>query len=102
MTNTRYLYTGVTNLSGLSSSDILKLLIAADELGIPELIEYAQSKLIEDSHLWIPKKFVQMMHTVKRHDVFTKLKIFTEDIIRQQPHLILASEDFETLQESEF
>ncbi|RGB27975.1 hypothetical protein C1646_717286, partial [Rhizophagus diaphanus] len=60
----KYIYTGELNLNKQSSEDILKLLVASDELLIDELFEYVQNYLIERRNSWIRQNFVHVLHTV--------------------------------------
>ena len=44
----RYIYGGIFSLNGQDNSDILKYLMAADELLLQELVDYLQGYLTEN------------------------------------------------------
>ena len=45
----RYIYGGILSLNEQDTSDILKVLTAADELSLQEIVDYLQKYLIEIS-----------------------------------------------------
>ncbi|GBC39600.2 BTB/POZ protein [Rhizophagus irregularis DAOM 181602=DAOM 197198] len=53
----KYIYGGILSLDEQETSDILKVLIAADELLLQEIVEYLQNYLIENKSEWIEQHF---------------------------------------------
>ncbi|CAB4440709.1 unnamed protein product [Rhizophagus irregularis] len=52
-----YIYGGNISLNEYDNSDIIKILIAAKELSLQDLITYLQSFLIENETNWIEQNF---------------------------------------------
>ncbi|GBC45224.2 BTB/POZ protein [Rhizophagus irregularis DAOM 181602=DAOM 197198] len=53
----RYIYSGKISLDEYDTSDIIKILVAGNELGFQELITYLQSYLIETKTNWMEQNF---------------------------------------------
>jgi hypothetical protein len=53
----RYIYGGVISLNEQEPSEILKILIAANQLILQELIDYLQEYLIENKSEWMEQYF---------------------------------------------
>ncbi|CAB4420559.1 unnamed protein product [Rhizophagus irregularis] len=53
----RYIYGGRLSLKEYDISDIIKILVAANELNLQELITHLQSFLIINKENWIKSKF---------------------------------------------
>ncbi|GES93536.1 hypothetical protein GLOIN_2v1868410 [Rhizophagus clarus] len=52
-----YIYGGILSLNERDTSDFLKILVAADELHLQELIDYLQKYLIDNKSEWIEQHF---------------------------------------------
>ncbi|PKK59932.1 BTB-domain-containing protein [Rhizophagus irregularis] len=63
----RYIYLGELDLTEQPGEDILKLLIASDELLLEELVEYSRDYLIKHQRNWIQKKFVLIHNTACKY-----------------------------------
>ena len=74
--------------------DIIKILKAANELSLQELITYLQSYLIENNAYWMEQNFNLMNQTSFEHDSFLKLQKFCTDLMSKEPEKILKSLDF--------
>uniref|UniRef100_U9UMU9 Kelch-like protein 17 n=1 Tax=Rhizophagus irregularis (strain DAOM 181602 / DAOM 197198 / MUCL 43194) TaxID=747089 RepID=U9UMU9_RHIID len=79
--------------------DIIKILIAANELNIQELIPYLQSFLIENKPYWMKQNFNLIYQTSFENDSFLDLQKFCTEIISKQPEKILHSFDFTSISE---
>ncbi|RGB31949.1 hypothetical protein C1646_816955 [Rhizophagus diaphanus] len=93
----RYIYTGELNLTGQLSENILRLLIASDELLLEELVKFLQEYLIEQRKNWVHKNFVFVLNTVCS---LTSCKILQDhcfETICFDPELLLASDSFPKL-----
>ncbi|CAG8490593.1 5185_t:CDS:2 [Ambispora leptoticha] len=97
----KYMYTGVVNLDDQVGSDVFELLVAADELEINELINYAQTHLIESKSSWLEENIVTVLHAANLHESFKTLKNYSSRILAESPHFIFRSDDFFSLEESE-
>jgi hypothetical protein len=53
----RYIYSGRLSLKEHDILDIIKILVAGNELGLQELVTYIQSFLIETKANWMEENF---------------------------------------------
>ncbi|PKY14656.1 POZ domain-containing protein, partial [Rhizophagus irregularis] len=53
----RYIYGGKISLNDYDNSDIIKVLVAANELNLQELVIYLQSFLIKNKKTWMEENF---------------------------------------------
>ena len=65
--------------------DIIKILEAANELSLQELIDYLQSFLIEKKVNWMKQNFSLVYQTSFKHDTFLELQKFCNDLISGEP-----------------
>ncbi|KAG9287968.1 hypothetical protein G9A89_017563 [Geosiphon pyriformis] len=96
----RYMYTGVVNLNTEKGTDVLQILIAADELELLELINHGQEHLIKNESKWLQENAVKTMGIVFRHEPFEKLKEHYFQMVGSNPDIIFNSNDFLSLEES--
>ncbi|CAB4433239.1 unnamed protein product [Rhizophagus irregularis] len=95
----RYIYGGRLSLEEYDTSDIIKILIAANELSLQELITRLQSFLIENKKNWMEKNFNLIYKTSFENDSFLKLRNFCTELISNKPEKIFNSIDFISLSE---
>ena len=69
----RFIYCGNIELKNLQGPDVLKLLIAVDELNIQQLISHVQEFLIERQTEFLHKNPTGILETVYQHESFTDL-----------------------------
>ncbi|CAG8544991.1 8823_t:CDS:2, partial [Racocetra fulgida] len=69
----RYIYSGIIELDQLDGADLLRLMLASDELQLPILITHAQDHLIKTQSEWINQTLVPILHIVCHHGTFGKL-----------------------------
>ena len=74
----RYIYGGKLSLETYDTLDIIKILKAANELSLQELIAYLQSYLIENSTNWMEQNFNLINQTSFELDSFLKLQNFVQ------------------------
>ncbi|CAH1768372.1 3860_t:CDS:2, partial [Entrophospora sp. SA101] len=74
-------------------SDILEILIAADELILDELTEHIQIYLMEET-FWLPENIVQVIQTVFPFETCKNLQNYCTEIICHNPTIIFESDDF--------
>ena len=79
--------------------DIIRILEAANELSIQELIEYLQSFLIKNKVNWLEQNFSLIYQTSFKHDSFLELQKFCTDLIIDEPEKIFKSLDFISIPE---
>ena len=93
----RYIYGGELFLTEYDISEIIKILEAASELSLQELISYLQSFLVENNTKWIEQTFGLIYQTSFKHDSFPDLQKFCTDLINDKPEKIFKSLDFITI-----
>ncbi|CAI2181194.1 9071_t:CDS:2 [Funneliformis geosporum] len=96
-----YIYSGQISLEQEHPKTVLDLLSAADELIIPELINYVQVYLLENHIEWIRKYPLQILHhTAFRLETCKKLQDVCLKVICTNPELIFGTMEFTKLEES--
>ncbi|GBB89312.1 hypothetical protein RclHR1_00160028 [Rhizophagus clarus] len=89
----RYLYCGQLDLSvDEGGSDILKLLIATEELGLNILNEYIQEFLIENQNELLHNNPIEILEVVFQYEAFTKLKDNLLKTICQKPKILFGTD----------
>src|SRR6185437_2773189 len=68
-------------------------------MNLHEFVEYIQQHIISQNHLddndWIVRNGVKLFNTITiRKGVFLKLEEFCDDIMSQEPKLLLGSNEF--------
>ncbi|CAG8511878.1 1289_t:CDS:2, partial [Acaulospora colombiana] len=96
----RFIYCGVINLCELDGSEVFKVLIAADELGLQKLIDHIQKFMIENRDNFLREDPVKMLCIVTCHETFDDLKNFCLETILADPDILFGSEKFLNLEES--
>ena len=72
-------------MKNLQGPDVLKLLIAVDELNIQRLILHVQEFLIEHKTKFLHQNPNGILETVYQHEKFTDLWYFCLEIICEEP-----------------
>jgi hypothetical protein len=80
-------------------TDIIKILVAAEELGLQELIILLQSFLIENKSDWMELNFNIIYRTSFENKSFLELQKYCDDLISKDPHKIFGSPDFSLIPE---
>ncbi|CAB5383086.1 unnamed protein product [Rhizophagus irregularis] len=70
----RYIYSGRIGLEKLGEGDIVKLLIAADELIFEELIYPLQEYLLQNKQKWIQDNILYVLNTVIERNACSRLR----------------------------
>ena len=76
----RFIYCGNIELKNLQGPDVLKLLIAVDELNIQPLISHIQEYLIEHQAEFLHQNPTGILETVYQHETFTDLWNFCLEV----------------------
>ena len=90
----RFIYCGNIELKNLQGPDVLKLLIAVDELNIQQLIPYIQEFLIEHQTEFLYQNPIGILETVYQHETFTSLWNFCLEKICKEPKILFNSDNF--------
>ncbi|CAG8727378.1 750_t:CDS:2, partial [Acaulospora morrowiae] len=96
----KYMYCGVVELEKLDGADLLRLMLASDELQLPSLIIHAQEHLIKHQSEWIKQTLVPILHIVCHRGAFEKLRDYTLKYVCSHSKDIFESKDFTSLEES--
>jgi hypothetical protein len=72
----RYIYCGKLSLKECDTLDIIKILIAASELSLHELIPHLQFFLIENKVDWMIQNFSLIYQTSFENESFLELRKF--------------------------
>ncbi|POG70024.1 hypothetical protein GLOIN_2v1776267 [Rhizophagus irregularis DAOM 181602=DAOM 197198] len=93
----RYLYGGILSLNGQDTLDIFKLLAAADELLLQELVDYLQKYFIENKIEWMEQNF-ELTHRISfQSNSLPEIQKFCTDFMAKSPEKIFKSLDFTSL-----
>ncbi|GBC27039.2 carbohydrate-binding module family 13 protein [Rhizophagus irregularis DAOM 181602=DAOM 197198] len=95
----RYFYGGRISLAEYDILDIIKILLAANELSIQELIPHLQSFLIKNKANWMEQNFNLIYQTSFENNSFLDLQKFCTELISNQPEKIFNSSDFTSIPE---
>jgi hypothetical protein len=79
--------------------DIIKILVAANELRLQELISSLQSLLIEKKMYWMEQNFNLIYQTSFGNNSFLDLQKFCTELISNKPEKIFNSPDFTSIPE---
>ncbi|CAB4427794.1 unnamed protein product [Rhizophagus irregularis] len=95
----RYIYGGRLSLEECDTLDIIKILMAASELSLQELIPHLQSFLINNKASWMEQNFSLIYQTSFENDSFLKLQKFCTELMSKEPEKIFNSPDFISITE---
>src|SRR3954452_16696412 len=90
----RFIYCGNIELKNLQGPDVLRLLIAVDELNIQQLISYIQEFLIEHKAEFLQQNPTGILETVYQHETFTDLWNFCLEKICKEHKILFNSDQF--------
>ncbi|CAB4404492.1 unnamed protein product [Rhizophagus irregularis] len=90
----RFIYCGNIELKNLQGPDVLKLLIAVDELNIQQLVSHIQEYLIEHQTEFLYQNPTGILEIVYQHETFTDLWNFCLKTICEEPKILFDSDKF--------
>ncbi|GES86396.1 hypothetical protein GLOIN_2v1478619 [Rhizophagus clarus] len=90
----RFIYSGNIELKNLQGPDVLKLLIAVDELNNQQLISHIQEYLIKHRTEFLHQNPTGILETVYQHETFTDLWKFFLEKICEEPKILFDSDKF--------
>ncbi|GBC10248.1 hypothetical protein RclHR1_09470008 [Rhizophagus clarus] len=94
-----YIYGGILSLNVNDTSDLLKILVAADNLYLQELVDYLQKYLIENKSEWIEQHFGFTQQVSSQSNNLLELQEFCTNLMAQSPEKIFKSFGFASLSE---
>ncbi|RHZ88766.1 hypothetical protein Glove_21g336 [Diversispora epigaea] len=97
-----WVYCGIVHLREYDGPEILKILIASDELGLQRLIDFIQKFLIDNRDDFLRQDPVGMLYIITRHLGFGSLKKFCLETICSDPDILFKSNKYLTLEEEIF
>jgi hypothetical protein len=86
-------------LNEQDTSEIVKILLAADELLLQELVDYLQKYLIENKSEWMEQHFELIHRASFQSNSLLELQQFCTDFMANSPEKIFKSLDFTSLPE---
>jgi hypothetical protein len=95
----RYIYGGIFSLNEQEPLEILRVLVAADQLHLQELVDYSQEYLIENEVEWLEQHFELIYQAGFQSNSLLKLQNFCTDCMTKTPQKIFKSLDFTSLSE---
>ncbi|EXX75296.1 hypothetical protein RirG_043070 [Rhizophagus irregularis DAOM 197198w] len=95
----RYIYGGRISLKKCDTYNIIKILIAANELNLEELIIYIQSFLIKNKTKWMEENFDLVYQTSFENNSFLELQKYCTNLISDEPDKIFNSPKFFSIPE---
>ncbi|GES96363.1 carbohydrate-binding module family 13 protein [Rhizophagus clarus] len=93
----RYIYGGSLSLEQYETSDIIKILITANELNLQELVEHLQTFLIENNAEWMETNFNLIYQTSFENSSFLELQKYCTDSISKEPSKIFKSSNYSSI-----
>ncbi|KAG9288943.1 hypothetical protein G9A89_019565 [Geosiphon pyriformis] len=96
----RFLYSATVDLKGQEGPEILKLLVAVDELELDDLSAHIQQYLIKEKHEWLHQDPVQVLDIVFRHEACHSLRDYCLEAICENPKLNFESKGFHSIDRS--
>ncbi|GES76333.1 carbohydrate-binding module family 13 protein [Rhizophagus clarus] len=96
----RYIYGGMIPLEEYDVLDIVKILVAVNELSLQELIPYLESFLIENKANWMEQNFDLIYQISFENDSFSELQKYCIDLIsNKEPNKLFNSLNFSSISE---
>ncbi|GBC26968.1 carbohydrate-binding module family 13 protein [Rhizophagus irregularis DAOM 181602=DAOM 197198] len=94
-----YIYGGKISLEKFDTTDVVRILVAAGELSLRELITYIQSYLIKKKSTWVEKNFNLVYQTSFKNETFLELQRYCTDSISKDPDKIFHTPNFFSIPE---
>ncbi|GBC09333.1 hypothetical protein RclHR1_08780004 [Rhizophagus clarus] len=95
----QYIYGGRLSFEGYDMADVIKTLVAANELELQELVNHLQSFLIQKNTSWIVKNFSLIYQTSLENDSLSELQNYCNELISKKPEKIINSLNFTSIPE---
>ncbi|EXX62530.1 hypothetical protein RirG_160850 [Rhizophagus irregularis DAOM 197198w] len=95
----KYIYGGILSLNDHDTSENFKILLAADELLLQEVVDYLQKYFIENKSEWMEQHFELGHRTSFQSNSLLELQQFCTNFMANSPEKIFKSLDFTSLPE---
>ncbi|CAB5179785.1 unnamed protein product [Rhizophagus irregularis] len=96
----KYIYGGIISLNEQEPSETLKVLVAADQILLQELIDYLQTYLIENKSEWMEQYFELIHQTSFQSNSLLALQQYCTNFMAKFPEKIFKSLDFTSISEN--
>ncbi|CAG8663899.1 27503_t:CDS:2, partial [Racocetra persica] len=96
----QYLYTGTIDLAQQDGTDLIKILVAADELGLQKIVEIIKQYLIDNQSELLIRNPIRFVQSVFLYDICASLRDYCLQAICENPHIIFGSSDYLSLDKS--
>lgn len=93
----RYIYTGTIELDKQKGLDILKYLVASDEICFGNLYNYIESYIIEKQAKFLNDDPTEVLQTIFHYESLTAIKNFYLQLICDNPEVLFESPTFLTI-----
>ncbi|POG69228.1 hypothetical protein GLOIN_2v1877698 [Rhizophagus irregularis DAOM 181602=DAOM 197198] len=95
----KYIYGGILSLEEQDTSNIIKIMKAADDLLLQEIVDYLQRYLIENKFEWMEQNFELIHQTSFQSNYLLELQQFCTDLMAKCPDRYFTSLNFTSLSE---
>ncbi|RGB37310.1 hypothetical protein C1646_757077 [Rhizophagus diaphanus] len=95
----KYIYGGIITLNEKEPLEILRLLAAADQLYLQEIVDYLQEYLINNDYEWMEQHFGLVYQTSFQSNSLLELQNFCTNCMAKSPQNNFKSFDFTSLSE---
>ncbi|GET00936.1 hypothetical protein GLOIN_2v1877698 [Rhizophagus clarus] len=95
----KYIYGGILSLEEQDTSNIIKIMIAADELLLQEVVDYLQNYLIENEFEWMEQNFELIHQTSFQSNYLLELQQFCTVLMAKSPEKFFKSLNFTSFPE---
>ncbi|GBB87040.1 hypothetical protein RclHR1_01350015 [Rhizophagus clarus] len=95
-----YIYGGILSLDECDASEIIEILVAANELNFQELITLLQSFLIENKSDWMKSNFNSLYQMIFENNSFLELQKYCTNLISKDPKNVFESPNFSSTPEN--
>ncbi|RIB23927.1 hypothetical protein C2G38_2071356 [Gigaspora rosea] len=95
-----YLYTGTIDLAQQDGTDLIKILVAADELSLQKIVEVIKQYLIDNQSELLIRNPIRFVQSVFFYDICSFLRDYCLQAICENPHIIFGSSDYLLLDKS--
>src|SRR3954447_14190608 len=95
----RFIYYGHIDFDGLQGPEVLKLIMASEELSLQQLVSHLEEFLEENKLKFLKAHPIKILSMIHENTLFTNLWDDCLEIICETPEIVFSSEDFSSLDE---
>ncbi|RIA91313.1 hypothetical protein C1645_737193 [Glomus cerebriforme] len=93
----KYIYSGTFSVDKKSPEFLFEIIIASDELLLPELCSYIETHLIKSHSTYLSQNFPYTLHISFDHSLWKQLQEFCLTKINKDPYSIFESKNFHSI-----